>query len=71
MIIEDTSHGQRRSRISIPEIATRLSIGRIAVYRMLDQGIIPAIRVGKRWIVSRFAYSDWEHKIGTAKTASI
>jgi len=27
-------------RMSIPEIANRLSVGRIAVYTMLEQGII-------------------------------
>ena len=30
------------SRMSIPEIADRLSVGRIAVYTMLEQGSCPA-----------------------------
>ena len=53
------------SRMSIPEIANRLSIGRLAVYAMLGQGIIPAIRLGRRWIVTRHAFENWERTCGT------
>jgi len=52
------------SRMSIPEIANRLSVGRIAVYTMLEQGIIPAVRLGRRWIVTRHAYETWERTCG-------
>jgi excisionase family DNA binding protein len=52
------------SRMSIPEIANRLSIGRLAVYTMLEQGIIPAIRLGRRWIVTRHAFENWERTCG-------
>ena len=50
--------------MSIPEIAKRLSVGRIAVYTMLEQGIIPAIRLGRRWIITRHAYEQWERTCG-------
>ena len=53
------------SRMSIPEIANRLAVGRIAVYTMLEQGIIPAIRLGRRWIVTRHAFENWERTCGT------
>ena len=53
------------SRISIPEIANRLSIGRLAVYEMLDQGMLPGVRLGRRWIVTRHAYEQWERTCGT------
>jgi excisionase family DNA binding protein len=36
------------SRISVLEIARRLNIGRLAVYSMLEQGIIPGVRLGRR-----------------------
>jgi excisionase family DNA binding protein len=36
--VEDTPS----SRISVLEIARRLNIGRLTVYSMLEQGIIPA-----------------------------
>src|ERR1039457_2433044 len=57
--------GNRRSRhggddmsgrMSIPEIARRLGIGRLAVYAMLEQGLLPGIHLGRRWIVTRHAY---------------
>jgi excisionase family DNA binding protein len=52
------------SRISVVEIARRLSIGRLAVYSMLEQGIIPALRLGRRWIITRDAYLTWERTCG-------
>ena len=51
-------------RISVPEIAQRLQVGRMAVYSMLGQGIIPGVRLGRRWIVTRRAYLTWEETCG-------
>jgi excisionase family DNA binding protein len=62
-------HGNPRptsSRITVEEIARRLDIGRLAVYSMLEQGILPGIRLGRRWIVTRHAYEGWERTCGTA-----
>jgi excisionase family DNA binding protein len=53
------------ARIKVDEIARRLSVGRLAIYELLEQGEIPAIRLGRRWLITRFAYDDWEHKCGT------
>ena len=55
---------QPNSRITVPEIARRLGIGRLAVYAMLEQGIIPGIRLGRRWIITRHAYEQWERTCG-------
>src|SRR3979490_305454 len=52
------------SRISVPEIARRLDIGRLAVYVMLEQGLLPGIRLGRRWIVTRHAFEEWERTCG-------
>jgi excisionase family DNA binding protein len=52
------------SRISVLEIARRLNLGRMAVYSMLEQGIIPGIRLGRRWIITRHAYLAWEQGCG-------
>jgi excisionase family DNA binding protein len=52
------------SRISVLEITRRLSIGRLAVYSMLEQGIIPGLRLGRRWIITRHAYLTWERTCG-------
>jgi excisionase family DNA binding protein len=51
-------------RIPVPEIARRLEIGRLAVYGMLEQGILPGIRLGRRWIITRHAYNQWERTCG-------
>lgn len=51
-------------RMSVPEIARRLQIGRMAVYSMLEQGIIPGVRLGRRWIITRRAYLTWEETCG-------
>jgi excisionase family DNA binding protein len=58
------AYSMMSGRITIPEIALRLSIGRLAVYAMLEQGIIPGIRLGRRWIVTRHAYEQWERTCG-------
>jgi excisionase family DNA binding protein len=52
------------SRINVEEIARRLDIGRLAVYEMLEQRILPGVRVGRRWIVTRRAYDEWERTCG-------
>jgi len=54
----------RSSRISVSEIARRLNIGRLAVYTMLQQGIMPGLRLGRRWLVTRHAYQQWERSCG-------
>ena len=58
------------SRMSIPEIARGLQIGRLAVYSMLEQGLLPGIRIGRRWIVTRHAYMEWERTCGIARGGS-
>ena len=50
--------------MTVDEIARRLDIGRMAVYAMLEQGIIPAVRLGRRWIVTRHAFENWERTCG-------
>jgi excisionase family DNA binding protein len=58
-------HEARSGRITVPEIAQRLDIGRQAVYALLEQRMLPGIRLGKRWIITRNAYEDWERTCGT------
>ncbi len=50
--------------MSVEEVAQRLDIGRLAVYAMLERGIIPGIRLGRRWIITRHAYELWERTCG-------
>ena len=62
---------QRSRRISVPEISRRLDVGRQAAYAMLEQGIIPGIRLGRRWIITRHAYEEWERTCGTRSAALV
>jgi excisionase family DNA binding protein len=55
-----------RTRITVEEIASRLQLGRLAVYALLEAGEIPAIRLGRRWIITRFSYETWEHNCGVS-----
>ena len=59
------------ARITFEEIARRLDIGRLAVYALLDKGIVPGIRVGRRWIITRHAYEHWERTCGTGSSAGL
>ena len=52
------------TRISIPEIASRLNVCRDTVYSMLEAGQLPGIRIGRRWLVTRPAYEAWEKSCG-------
>jgi excisionase family DNA binding protein len=52
------------ARITVQEIATRLNVDRRAVYAMLEQGMIPGIRLGQRWLITRHAYEQWERTCG-------
>jgi excisionase family DNA binding protein len=38
--------------ISIPQLAKRLGISRIAVYKKVKKGIIPAVKIGRNFVVS-------------------
>jgi excisionase family DNA binding protein len=54
----------RATRMSIPEIARLLRVGRLSVYAMLEDGILPGVRLGRRWIVTRQAFEQWERTCG-------
>jgi excisionase family DNA binding protein len=67
MVIRDSNCSndlQSDARISVNEIARRLSIGRQTVYSILDQGILPGIRLGQRWLITRHVYEQWERTCG-------
>ena len=63
--------GAQNCRITVPEIARRLNVGRLSVYAMLNHRIIPAIRMGRRWIVTRQAYDQWERTCGVTTDAGL
>lgn len=42
----------QKTLMTIPEVADRLGISRIAVYKKVKNGQIPATRVGRRYVIS-------------------
>ena len=58
------------SRISIKEIAEDLDKGKMSVYAMLETGLLPGIRVGKQWLVTRQAYEQWKQTCGMPPVAA-
>jgi excisionase family DNA binding protein len=71
MLSVGTSTVTAWARITVPEIARRLGIGRLAVYELLRRRIIPGIRLGRRWIVTRHAYEQWERTCGMRDQAGL
>jgi excisionase family DNA binding protein len=53
-----------KARMTIEEIALRLAVGKRSVYAMLERGLMPGVRLGRRWIVTRHAYETWERTCG-------
>ncbi len=51
-------------RVTVAQVAKRLGIGRLAVYAMLEAGTLPGIRIGRRWLITREAYEQWERTCG-------
>jgi excisionase family DNA binding protein len=64
-------HFPSSGRVSVPEIAMRLGIGRMKVYAMLEQQILHAVRVGRQWIITRHAYEQWERTCGMGPGAGL
>jgi excisionase family DNA binding protein len=39
--------------VTVEDVAARLGIGRNQAYEAVQQGKIPALRFGRRWLISR------------------
>jgi len=68
---DDVLPGQVGNRLSVEAIARRLDVGRLAVYAMLEQGLLPGFRLGRRWIITRNAYDKWERTCGMQARAGL
>jgi excisionase family DNA binding protein len=58
-----------KSRLSVVEICQDLGLGRARVYEMLESRIIPNVRVGRTWVVTRHAYEQWKRTCGLGPEA--
>jgi len=45
-------NNQKKQYISIPELAKLLGLSRIAVFRKVKSGEIPAVRIGRNYAIS-------------------
>jgi excisionase family DNA binding protein len=41
--------------VTVDDVAARLGIGRNQAYEFVQQGKIPSIRLGRRWLIPRVA----------------
>ena len=48
-----------RATYSVDEVAHLLGLSRGLAYQCVRQGQIPAIRVGRRWMVPRKVFQEW------------
>jgi excisionase family DNA binding protein len=49
---------------SVDELAAELHLSRKLTYDGLNSGTIPAIRIGKRFVIPRAAVQDWLRSAG-------
>jgi len=49
---------------SVDELAHEIGISRQAAYAALRRGVIPSIRIGKRFVVPRAAIAEWLRTAG-------
>lgn len=60
-----------RTTITVPEISERIGICEETIYEMLRSRVIPNIRYGRRFIISRNAFERWEATIGEQSQSSV
>jgi len=48
----------REKRITIPQLAKLLGVSRIAIYRKVKKGLIPANKVGNIYVISDHIVAD-------------
>lgn len=58
MIHRDDDH-QLQQVMTVPEIATALRVSRATVYRLVNTGVLPGMRVGKTVRVTRRAVQEF------------
>lgn len=57
----------KSSRVTVTEICHDLQLGRQRVYQLLQANVIPNIRTGRTWLVTRHAYQQWKQTCGTER----
>lgn len=57
--------------MTVKEVAALLRVSPQTLYKMLEQGSIPAVKIGSQWRFDRDQIKDWlKGRTGTANGAS-
>lgn len=56
--------------LTVEEMAKELGISRPHAFEQVRQGIIPARKLGRRWIISRKSLEDWLSQPTNTKKAT-
>jgi excisionase family DNA binding protein len=49
---------------NVGELARDLRMSRVKTYHALRAGVIPSVRIGKRYVISKVAVAEWLHTAG-------
>lgn len=64
---KESFNGARKS-YTVPEAAFLTGLGVATVYRAIDEGMIPHIRVGRRIVIPRTALDRWLETCGASSS---
>ena len=53
----------RRFAYSVKEAAEGLGVGKSTLYRELDKGNIPSVKIGARRVIPRIAMKNWMEEL--------
>lgn len=56
--------------LTVPEAARRLSIGRSTAYRLIEDGTLPVVHIGRAVRVPADALSEYVARLMASKTAA-
>ena len=66
---ERSSKENRTAYESVDELAREIGISRHAAYSALRSGVIPNIKIGKRFVLPRAAIAEWLRTAGNRDPA--
>lgn len=58
-----------RATYTVMEVAHLLNLSRGLTYQYLRAGLIPAIRIGRRWLIPRKRFHEWLDGLGVERGA--
>lgn len=53
-----------RATYTVMEVARLLNLSRGLTYQYLREGLIPATRIGRRWLIPRKRFHEWLDSLG-------